>query len=67
MYKGSGVPSRYGIDAVDPLTVPPGDVHGLLVVSDSALAKADDRLAALVRGSTAIDEVGHSITIHRRP
>jgi hypothetical protein len=67
VYKGSGVPSSYGIDAVDPLAVPPADVHGLLVVSDSALAKADDRLMALVRGSTAIDEVGHSITIHRRP
>ncbi|MEV7095034.1 phospholipid carrier-dependent glycosyltransferase [Amycolatopsis sp. NPDC051045] len=67
VYKGSGVPSRYGIDAADPLAVPPADVHGLLVVSDSALAKADDHLAALVRGSTPIDEVGHSVTIFRRP
>ncbi len=67
VYKGSGVPSHYGIEAADPLAVPPESVHGLLVVSDSAMAKADDRLAALLRTSTPIDEVGHSITIHRRP
>ena len=51
----------------DPLRVPPDQVQGLLVVSDSAIAKADDRLAALIEGSTPIDEVGHSITIYRRP
>ena len=42
-------------------------VRGLLVVSDSAVAKADDHLAALIAGGTPIDEVGHSITIYRRP
>jgi hypothetical protein len=67
VYKGSGVPSAYGIDAADPLTAPPGQVRGLLAVSDSAVAKADDRLRALIDGSTPIDEVGHSITIYRRP
>jgi hypothetical protein len=67
VYKGAGVPSYYGIDAPDPRTVPPGDVHGLLAVSDSAVAKADDRLTALLDGSEPIDEVGHSITIYRRP
>lgn len=67
VYKGSGVPAAYGIDATDPLAVPPETVHGLLVVSDSAIAKADDRLSALLRTSTPIDDVGHSITIHRRP
>ncbi|WP_410606125.1 ArnT family glycosyltransferase [Amycolatopsis sp. lyj-109] len=67
VYKGSGVPSFYGIDAADPLAVPPDAVHGLLVVSDSAIVKADDRLSGLLRTSTPIDEVGHSITIHRRP
>ncbi|MGK3202083.1 phospholipid carrier-dependent glycosyltransferase [Amycolatopsis sp. MEPSY49] len=66
VYKGSGVPSHYGIDAADPLAVPPEQVHGLLAVSDSAIAKADDRLAALIAGSTPIDDVGHSITIYRR-
>jgi dolichyl-phosphate-mannose-protein mannosyltransferase len=66
VYKGSGVPSHYGIDPADPLAVPPDQVRGLLVVSDSSIAKADDRLAALIRGSTPIDEVGHSITIFRR-
>jgi hypothetical protein len=67
VYKGSGVPSAYGIDAADPLAVPPDEVHGLLAVSDSAIAKADGRLAALISGGEPIDEVGHSITIYRRP
>jgi len=65
VYKGSGVPSYYGIDAADPRKVPPDEVRGLLVVSDTAIAKADDRLAALIARSTPIDEVGHSITIFR--
>jgi hypothetical protein len=67
VYKGAGVPSYYGIDGHDPLVQPPDRVHGLLVVSDSAIAKADDRLRALIDGSTPIDDVGHSITIYRRP
>ena len=67
VYKGSGVPAHYGIAAADPLAVPADQVHGLLVVSDSAVAKADDRLSALIAGSTPIDDVGHSITIYRRP
>ncbi|WP_200842283.1 glycosyltransferase family 39 protein [Actinomadura sp. K4S16] len=66
VYKGSGVPSYYGIRAGDPLTAPPGRVHGLLVVSDSWLVKNDPRLMPLVRSSEPIDEVGHSITIFRR-
>lgn len=66
VYKGSGVPSYYGIDASDPRTVAPGKVHGLLVVSDSSIAKADSRLAALIDSSEPVDEVGHSITIFRR-
>ncbi|MFF3563823.1 ArnT family glycosyltransferase [Streptomyces sp. NPDC002574] len=66
VYKGSGVPSYYGIASRNPLTVPPERVHGLLVVSDSSVAKAEGRLAALLEGATAIDEVGHSITIYRR-
>lgn len=67
VYKGSGVPSSYGIDASDPRKVSPSKVHGLLVVSDSSVAKAEGRLAALIGSSTPIDEVGHSITIYRRP
>lgn len=67
VYKGAGVPSYYGIDAHDPRIQSPDRVRGLLVVSDSAIAKADDRLAALIDSSTPIDEVGHSITIYRRP
>ncbi|MCP2242017.1 glycosyltransferase family 39 protein [Lentzea aerocolonigenes] len=66
VYKGAGVPEHYGIHAEDPRKVPPDQVHGLLVVSDSAAAKADDRLKALIASSTPIDEVGHSITIYLR-
>ncbi|MFD2416637.1 phospholipid carrier-dependent glycosyltransferase [Amycolatopsis pigmentata] len=67
VYKGSGLPSYYGIDAADPLTAPSDQVRGLLVVSDSAIVKADDHLHALIDGSTPVDEVGHSITIFHRP
>jgi 4-amino-4-deoxy-L-arabinose transferase-like glycosyltransferase len=66
VYKGAGVPTYYGINASDPLKAPLGEVHGLLVVSNSSAAKADGRLAALLDASTPVDEVGHSITIHRR-
>jgi Dolichyl-phosphate-mannose-protein mannosyltransferase len=66
VYQGSGVPSWYGIDASDPRGVPPERVRGLLVVSDSWLAKAEGPLRALIDGSEPIDTVGHSITIFRR-
>ncbi|MFD4637769.1 phospholipid carrier-dependent glycosyltransferase [Lentzea sp. NPDC058436] len=67
VYKGAGVPEHYGIRASDPREVPPDQVKGLLVVSNTAIAKADDALRALVDTSTPIDVVGHSITIFRRP
>jgi 4-amino-4-deoxy-L-arabinose transferase-like glycosyltransferase len=67
VYKGSGVPSYYGIESANPLSVPPKDIHGLLVISDDAIDKANSRLRALINSSTPIDEVGHSITIFRRP
>jgi len=66
VYKGSGVPSAYGIEASDPREVPVGQVRGLLVVSDSSVAKAKGRLAELIDSSRPVDEVGHSITIYRR-
>lgn len=66
VYKGSGVPSYYGIRAADPRKVPAREVRGLLVVSDSSVAKATGRLAELIDGSRPIDTVGHSITIYRR-
>lgn len=61
-----GVPAFYGVDARDPRPVPTGKVHGLLAVSDSAAAKAEGRLAVLLRSSRPVDEVGHSITLYRR-
>ncbi|MGW7727625.1 phospholipid carrier-dependent glycosyltransferase [Streptomyces canus] len=66
VYKGSGLPSAYGIEASDPRGVPVEDVRGLLVVSDSSVAKAKGRLAELIDSSRPVDEVGHSITIYRR-
>ena len=66
VYKGSGVPSAYGIHAPDPRRVPPGRVHGLLVVSDSSVAWARGRLATLIEHSRPVDEVGHSLTVYRR-
>ncbi|WP_433472506.1 ArnT family glycosyltransferase [Spirillospora sp. CA-142024] len=66
VYKGSGVPSYYGIRASDPFGVPPDQVRGLLVVSDSWIAKDDPRLTPLIRSSEPIGEVGHSITVFRR-
>jgi 4-amino-4-deoxy-L-arabinose transferase-like glycosyltransferase len=67
VYKGAGVPSAYGIASDDPRTVPADRVHGLLVVSDTSIDKADARLKALLATSRRIDEVGHSITVFRRP
>ncbi|MFF9765634.1 phospholipid carrier-dependent glycosyltransferase [Streptomyces sp. NPDC014636] len=66
VYKGSGVPSYYGIRAADPRTVPPERVHGLLVVSDSAVAKARGGFAELIASSRPVGEVGHSISLYRR-
>ncbi|MFE7893788.1 ArnT family glycosyltransferase [Streptomyces sp. NPDC057412] len=66
VYKGSGVPSYYGIRARDPREVPEREVRGLLVVSDSAAAKATGRLARLIAGSRPVETVGHSITLYRR-
>ncbi|MEU9479867.1 phospholipid carrier-dependent glycosyltransferase [Streptomyces sp. NPDC048191] len=66
VYKGSGVPSYYGIRATDPRTVPVDRVHGLLVVSDSAVAKARGRLAELIDSSRPAGDVGHSISLFRR-
>ncbi|MER5209723.1 phospholipid carrier-dependent glycosyltransferase [Streptomyces sp. NPDC002838] len=66
VYKGSGVPSFYGIHASDPSGVPVRQVRGLLVVSNSSVAKAKGRLAQLIDSSRPIDDVGHSITIYRR-
>ncbi|MFD8228829.1 ArnT family glycosyltransferase [Streptomyces massasporeus] len=66
VYKGSGVPSFYGIEASDPRRVPVRAVRGLLVVSDSAAAKASGRLAELIGDSRPVDDIGHSITVYRR-
>ncbi|CAL9651869.1 hypothetical protein SUDANB2_06643 [Streptomyces sp. enrichment culture] len=66
VYKGSGVPKFYGIESADPRREPTAAVRGLVVVSDSAAAKATGRLAELIGGSRPVDRVGHSITIYRR-
>jgi hypothetical protein len=66
-YKGNGEPAAYGIDAADPLEVPPDRVHGLLVVSRTLVVQATGPLRTLIATSTPIDQVGNSITIYRRP
>ena len=66
VYKGSGEPKAYGITYADPLKVPPQQVAGLLVVSDSRIDRPSKALSALLAGSEPIDTVGHSITIFRR-
>jgi hypothetical protein len=66
VYKGSGVPSYYGIESSDPRKAGVREVHGLLVVSDTAIDKARGKLAELIDSSRPIDQVGHSITIYRR-
>ena len=66
VYKGGGVPQYYGIKLLNPYAVPSAEVRGLLVVSDSRVALATGKLQQLIDSSTAIDEVGHSITIYRR-
>ncbi|MDX3747043.1 phospholipid carrier-dependent glycosyltransferase [Streptomyces sp. AK08-02] len=66
VYKGSGVPAFYGIHASDPRGRPERKVRGLLVVSDSSVAKARGPLARLIHSSHEVDEVGHSITIFHR-
>ncbi|MFF4014665.1 phospholipid carrier-dependent glycosyltransferase [Streptomyces sp. NPDC001843] len=66
VYKGAAPPAYYGIHAADPRRAPLDEVHGVLVVSDSSVAKARGKLAALIHSSRAIDDVGHSITIYRR-
>ncbi len=66
VYKGSGVPSWYGIHSSDPRRAPLRTVHGVVAVSDSAAARARGRLARLIRSSHEVDEVGHSITIYQR-
>jgi Dolichyl-phosphate-mannose-protein mannosyltransferase len=66
VFKGGGVPSYYGIDAADPLTVPESQVHGLLVVSNTERDRADEHLADLIGSSRRLEDVGHSITIFER-
>ncbi|MEV0741875.1 phospholipid carrier-dependent glycosyltransferase [Streptomyces sp. NPDC050549] len=66
VYKGSGVPSYYGIESSDPRKAGLREVHGLVVVSDTSIDKAQGKLAELIDSSRPIDQVGHSITIYRR-
>ncbi|WP_233605940.1 phospholipid carrier-dependent glycosyltransferase [Micromonospora sp. Llam0] len=65
-YKGAGVPEYYGITATDPREVPPEEVRGLLVVSNTWVATTGGELRELIDSSEPIDQVGHSMTIFRR-
>jgi len=66
VFKGGGDPAYYGIHARDPLKMPEDQVHGLLVVSNTEMDRADAQLTGLIHSSTRIDQVGYSITIFKR-
>jgi dolichyl-phosphate-mannose-protein mannosyltransferase len=66
VYKGGGDPQYYIPGSAYPLDLPSGQIHGLLVVSNDAIDKADPPLTALLSGSRPLEQVGHSITIFRR-
>jgi hypothetical protein len=65
IYKGSGLPEAYGIRSSNPLAVPPAQVSGLLVISDSRIDRPGAAVRSLIARAEPIDEVGHSITIFR--
>jgi hypothetical protein len=67
IYKGRGDPKYYGIEARDPLKVPPEKVHGLLAVSATRIDFRKARYRALVGGRTPIAIIGHSIHVYRLP
>jgi hypothetical protein len=64
IYKGSGLPAAYGIQALNPLVSAPAP-GGLLVISDSRIDRPGRAVTALIARARPIDEVGHSITIFR--
>jgi hypothetical protein len=66
VFKGGGDPKYYGIDAADPLIVPEDQVHGILVVSNTEIDRADAHLTDLITSSRRVDVVGNSITIFQR-
>jgi hypothetical protein len=65
-YKGRADPAYYGVTATDPLTVPPEQVRGLLVVSATRHAAQSGELRRLIDSSTLRETVGHSIMIYYR-
>jgi 4-amino-4-deoxy-L-arabinose transferase-like glycosyltransferase len=66
-YQGGADPRWYGFDSADAASVPSARVRGLLVVSNDRIDKSSAELRTLLATSTRIDEVGHSMTIFRRP
>ncbi|MEV4345879.1 glycosyltransferase family 39 protein [Actinoplanes sp. NPDC049596] len=66
VYKGGGAPGYYGLRLPNPLAVPLDQVRGIVVVSDSRVALAQNQLKRLIDSSTEIGQVGYSMTIYRR-
>jgi hypothetical protein len=66
-YQGGADPRWYGFDSPDATLVPPVRVRGLLVVSNDRIDKSTARLRMLIATSTELEQVGHSMTIFRRP
>jgi hypothetical protein len=67
IYKGGGDPTSYGINARDPLKVPPENVHGLLAVSVTRIDLTKAYYRTLLGDRTPIAIIGHSIHVYRLP
>lgn len=67
LHRNRAAAGYYGIDAGDPLKVPPSQVTGLLAVSVRYLNSPSPQLRTLIRRGVYIDDVGHSIVIYRLP
>jgi 4-amino-4-deoxy-L-arabinose transferase-like glycosyltransferase len=67
VHRNHAAAGYYGIDADNPLKVPPSEVAGLLAVSATQLAVPSPQIRALTRRGVRIDDVGHSIIIYRLP
>jgi hypothetical protein len=68
LYFGTARPSAYGLDAVDLLKVPPGDLddlHGIVLASASRLALYEDPRFDKLRQLKPIGQIGHSILVYQ--
>ncbi|MEU8231044.1 phospholipid carrier-dependent glycosyltransferase [Actinoplanes sp. NPDC048967] len=65
VHRNRAMAGYYGIDAGDPLKVPPSEVSGLLAISVTQLSNPKPEIRELIARGVRIDQVGHSIFIYR--